>query len=1183
MSNKEIQSVDDRKEFKLSTFSIDNSISVLVMLFLITVVGIQSYLTIPKEAQPDITIPNIIVITLYPGVAPEDMESLITQKLEDKLNEIADVKKLSSTSTEGYSSINVEFETSVNIDEALQKAREKVDLAKPDLPQAAEDPMIQEINFSEFPIMQINLSGQYSLDRLKKIAEDLKDKIEGIPSVLEVDMAGELEREVKIDIDLPKLKYYGLSFGDVIKAVQSENVTIPGGSIDVGSKKFLVRVPGEYKDPELLRDIVIKANADNPIYLRDLAVVDFGFKDRESYARLDGDPVISLSVKKRSGENIIETTANVKQIIEDETPNFPPTTNVKITSEASKNIEDMVANLENNIISGLILVIGVLLFFLGVKNASFVGVSIPLSMFLSFIVLSVLGISMNMVVLFSLILALGMLVDNAIVVVENIYRYLEEGYDNFTAAKKGTGEVAIPIISGTLTTLAAFLPIAFWPGIVGEFMGYLPITLIITLSASLFIGLVINPVLCAKYMSLEGAVDSKPKMTSKGKITISVVVGLLLLIFIVKAPLVTLVSIVIAALLYVINKYAFFPISTWWQASGLSAVIEKYVATLKWALSNPIKSILVAILIFFSSFAVYITFPTALEFFPEGIPPKQLYVQVEGSVGTNVDQTDAIVKEMEKRIHNLPNFEDVESLVATSGKKISGGFGGGGASTHLGTVVVSFKDFIERKGDTFEALEWMRSNLDKGIVGATIVVEKQQSGPPTGKPVNLEISGKNMDELQRLASEVIKKIENNEVYAKLEGLDTDLPDARPELRIIVDREKAAKFGLSTNMVGMTIRQAVNGIEASKYRDGKDEYDITVRVAEKYRNDLNGIGELTVMADKGRQIPLSEIATWYVDESFGGIRRIDLNRVISIAADVRSGFTPNDVLAEVQTLLGDFSKQMPKGYKLQWTGQNQEQQKAQAFLGGAFLLALFLIAFILISQFNSLIKPFVVLTSIMMSIAGVFFGMAIFRMPFVIIMTGIGIVSLAGVVVNNAIVLIDYVDILRFRDKMKTHDALIQAGLTRFRPVVLTSITTVLGLIPLAIGFNFDFITLFVNPIEFFTNIGLYVYSGGEQAAWWSAMATTVIVGLTFSTMITLVLVPVLYLSFERFANFLTEFFRGKEFAQAKLEAEINGLSVEEVLQNNGSTNGNSYHNEVQNGNENVNSESGFTNDVNKIN
>lgn len=1159
MSTQIKQSVEERKEYKISSFSIDNSVSVLVMLFLITVIGIRSYLAIPKEAQPDITIPNVIVITIYPGVAPEDMESLVTQKIEDKLNEIGDIKKMSSTSTEGYSSINVEFETSVNIDEALQKVREKVDLAKPDLPPAAEEPMIQEINFSEFPIMQINMSGQYSLDRLKKIAENVKDKIEGIPSVLEVDMAGELEREVKINVDLPRLKYYGLSLGDVIKAVQDENVTIPGGSIDVGSKKFLVRVPGEYKNPEDMRDIVIKANADSPIYLRDIATVDFGFKDRESYARLDGDPVITLSVKKRTGENIISTTAAVKQIIADESEYFPPTTAVKITSEMSKDIEEMVISLENNIISGLLLVIGVLLFFLGVKNASFVGISIPLSMFLSFIIMLSLGITMNMVVLFSLILALGMLVDNAIVVVENIYRYIEEGYDNITAAKKGTGEVAIPIISGTLTTLAAFLPLAFWPGIVGEFMGFLPKTLIVTLSSSLFVGLVINPVLCAKFMTLEGAESKKPKLRKSGKDLLLSILGVFLLIMFASMPIVTLMAIATVVLVHYINKFAFFPISTWWQTSGLNVLIGKYSNTLEWALGNPIKTIAISIGIFVSSFVLFGVFPTPVEFFPEGIPPKQLYVQVEFPVGTNVEETDKIMQEMEARLKLMPNYEDVESVVSTSGKKISSGMDGGGASTHQGTVVISFRDYVDRVGDTFESLEWMRSNLDDGIVGANIVVEKQQDGPPTGKPINLELKGNDMAELERLSAVIIKKIENNDVYAKLEGLDTNLPDARPELRVVVDREKAAKYGLSTNMIGSTVRQAVNGVEASKYRDGKEEYDITVRVAEEYRSDLNGLSELNIMADKGRQIPLSEVATWYVDESFGGIRRIDMNRVISIGADVRSGFTPNDVLAEVKALLAPFERQLPKGYKMEWTGQDQEQQKAQDFLGNAFMLALFLIAFILISQFNSIIKTFIVLTSVMMSTAGVFYGLLILRMPFVIIMTMIGIVSLAGVVVNNAIVLIDYIDLLRFRDRLSIKDAILKAGMTRFRPVILTSITTVLGLVPLAIGFNFDFLVLYSNPMEFFANIGQYVYYGGEQAAWWSSMATAVIAGLSFSTLITLILVPVLYFSFDAASYWLSAFLRGDEYAQAKLTAELEGVSIEQVLDDNSTFNTNGFH------------------------
>lgn len=1140
----------ERKEFGLSSFSIDNNTSVMVLLLLVTILGIQSYLSIPKEAQPDITIPNVIVTTIYPGVAPEDMESLITQKIEDKLTEIGDVKKMSSTSTEGYSSINVEFETSVDIDEAIQKVREKVDLAKPQLPSAAEEPIISEINFSQFPIMQINVSGQYSLERLKKVAEDLQDKLENIPSVLEVKLAGGLEREVKINVNLPKLKYFGLSFEDVIKAIQTENVTIPGGSIDVGEKKFLVRIPGEYKEPENMRDIVIKANKDNPIYLRDIADVEFGYKERESFARLDGNPVISLSVVKRSGENIIETSNRVKEIIRDEEAYFPPTTKVKITGEMSEDIESMVISLENNIISGLVLVIGILLFFLGVKNASFVGISIPLSMFLAFMILQASGITMNMIVLFSLILALGMLVDNAIVVVENIYRYLEEGYDNFEAAKKGTGEVAIPIISGTLTTLAAFLPLAFWPGIVGEFMSYLPITLIVTLFSSLFVGLVINPVLCALFMSLEG--DKKLGMTRKGKLTIGGIVGFVLLIFIVQNPVSWSVLLALAVIVYLINRFAFFPIATWWQRSGLNRLIGVYERSLVWALAHRGTIILVSFITLVSSILLLGRFNAGVEFFPENIPPAQVYVQVETPVGTNAQFTDQIISDMEEKVKTIPQFDDIKSVVATSGQKISAGFGGGGSSTHLGTVSISFVDYQEREHDIFEAIEYMRSTFGEGIIGADIVVEKPQSGPPTGKPINLELRGKEMSKLEKLSQDIIRIIENNPVYAKIEGLDTDLPDSRPELRVIVDRVKAAKFGLSTNMVGNTIRQAINGVEASKYRDGKDEYDITVRVADEFRNDLNALADLNIMADKGRQIPISEIATWYIDKSFGGIKRIDQNRVITISADVRSGYQANAVLAEIRTILQQFEQSLPFGYNFNWTGQQEEQQKAQDFLSRAFLMALFIMAFILISQFNSVIKPAIVLSSVVMSTAGVFFGLVVFQMPFVIIMTGIGIISLAGVVVNNAIVLIDYVDILITRDKVSVYDALVQAGKTRFRPVILTAITTVLGLVPLAIGFNFDFIVLVSDPIEFFANNNLYIYSGGEQAAWWAPMAIAVIVGLSFATFLTLILVPVLFSLTDSVTRWGRRYFKGETREQIAQdmgymgEIMVNGTQVEPV-------------------------------------
>lgn len=1116
----------ERKEFKLSTFSIKNRISVLVLIALIVIIGIRSYVLIPKEAQPDITIPNILVITLYPGVAPEDMESLVTRPIEDELSNISDVKDMTSTSTEGYSNIMMEFNTDVDMDEAMRQVREKVNLAKPDLPSDVEEPMIQEINLSEFPIMQVNISGKYGLEQLKTIAEDLQDRIETIPSVLEANLSGGLEKEVKIDINLPKLKYYGLTFGDVVSAIKSENVTIPGGNIDVGTKKFLLRVPGEYETPKPIEDIVVSAPDDKPIYIRDIATVTFAQKDRETYATLNGNPVISLSVSKRSGENIIETSDAVKQIIDEQLPTYPPTTKVAITSDQSEQISSMVSSLENNIISGLILVIGILLFFLGVRNASFVGIAIPLSMFLSFIILSALGITMNMVVLYSLILALGMLVDNSIVVVENIYRYLEEGFDNFESAKKGTGEVATPIISGTATTLAAFFPLLFWPGIVGEFMSYLPITLIITLSSSLFVALVINPVLCALFMRLEQTpVADKPKMTKKGKITLAIVGGLFLLIALLADFLTWTMLLIIAVILWLLNRYILDPLTHWWQTNAIHRVINTYEKHLRWSLNNGGKVIGIAVSVLLFAFIVFSFLNAGVEFFPEDIPPRDAYVQVEAPVGTNVEFTKSIVDKLASRVPNIPNDQDIEDVLTTAGTAISSGFSSQGQSSHRGTVVINFKDYRLREGSSTKAIEYMRNNFPNGIAGADITVEKPQAGPPTGKPINIEISGKSMDVLKSISEEVLHILENNSVYAKLEGLESDLPESQPEIRIHVDREQAALYGLSTRSIGSTIRQAISGAEASQYRSGKDEYDITVRLAKEFRNDLSALADLNVVAE-GRQIPLSAVADWEMNEGFGGIKHKDSERVITVSADVRSSYQSNAVLKEVQSVLRPYLQNLPTGYSASYTGQQEEQQKAQDFLAGAFIIAIFLMGFILISQFNSISKPLIVLTSVIMSISGVLYGLIIFRMPFGIIMTGVGVISLAGVVVNNAIVLIDYVDILRTRDKMPLFDALVQAGKIRFRPVMLTALTTTLGLVPLAIGFNFDFLVLVSHPAEFFTNLGQYLYMGGEQAAWWSPMAIAVISGLLFATFLTLLLVPVMYLLIEKLRRSSGRFFFG---------------------------------------------------------
>lgn len=1104
----------DRKEFWLSTFSINNRISVLVLLFLIGIMGIVSYFSIPKESFPSINIPNIFVVTVYPGVSPEDMESLVTRKLEDELGNISEVKTMTSTSSEGYSNINLEFDPNVDIEDALQKVREKVDLAKPELPEDAEEPVVQEINFSEFPIMNVNLSGAYEEEILKEIAEDLQDKIEAIPSVLGVDLTGGLEREVQVDVDLAKMKYYGITFGDIIQAISQENVTIPGGDISVGTKKFLLRVPGQYDNTSLLEDIVVKGKEQSPIYVRDVAKVTFGFKERETYSELEGAPVITLGIKKRTGENILDTAKRTKAILDAEIENLPPTTTYTITNDQSKEVVSMVSNLENNIISGLLLVVGVLLFFLGVRNSSFVGISIPLSMFLSFIILGAVGITMNMVVLFSLILSLGMLVDNAIVVVENIYRYLEEGYDNFEAAKKGTGEVAIPIIAGTLTTVAAFAPMVFWPGIVGQFMSYLPKTLIITLLSSLFVGLIINPVICALFMTVDGQ-EKKAQLTKNGRRILMGVVGFFLLIFLASSFVSWMMLIILGVILWLSNKYVLEPIGRWWQRDGLGKLIDRYEGSLVWALNHRISTIAISIAVLISSFFALAMFPTGVEFFPENIPPRDIYIQVETPIGSDVKFTKSIVDEVRDRVQNLPNIVDVNSVLATSGAMITSdpGSSGGGNTPNRGTIALNFVDFQEREGDVFEAMEFLRDHMTNSIVGAKITVEQPPNGPPTGKPVNLEISGNNMAQLTKISDDILKILEGDSVFAKMDGLESNLPEARPEVRIEVDREKAALYELNTNSIGMTVRQAINGVEASKFRDGKDEYDIVVRLNDEYRDDMSTLADLTIFHE-GTQIPLSEVATWEVNDGLGGINHKEAVRVITVSADVRAGYQDNAVLGEVQETLGQYLNELPPGYTFSWTGQQQEQDESFEFLGIAFLIAIFLIAFILVSQFNSIAKPLIILSSVIMSMAGVFYGLVTFQMAFGL-MAFLGIISLAGIVVNNAIVLIDYVDILRERDGMDLREALIQAGKVRFRPVILTATTTALGLVPLAIGFNFDFIVLVATPLEFFTHLPSYVYMGGEQAAWWGPMAIAVIVGLLFATALTLILVPVLYSIIER--------------------------------------------------------------------
>ncbi len=1090
------------KEFALTSLAVGNRTSVVVLFAFITIAGLVFYRAIPKESFPEIEIPSVAVNTIYPGVSPSDIESLVTRKIEEELNTISGLKELTSTSVEGYASVVAEFETSTNMEEALQKVREKVDLARPEIPSDAEDPTIFELSMSDVPVMQVNIAGGYGLVRLKEIGEDLQERIEAIPAVLRVELRGGLEREVKVDVNLSKLQYYNISFDDVLSAIRQENVNIPGGTIDVNGVKYLVRVDGEFDDPAVVGDLVVETIGGRPIYVRDVATVEFAFAERRSYARLGEEPVVTLDIIKRSGENIIATAEAVRAEIEAMRPLFPPSTIISITSDMSADIGEMVSSLQNNIISGLILIVGVLLFVLGLRTSIFVALSIPTSMFLSFIVLWVLGVSMNMVVLFSLILALGMLVDNAIVIVENIHRFIEEGWDRRTAAKKATGEVAAPVVAATATTLAAFTPLLFWPGIAGQFMQYLPLTLIVTLSSSLFVALVIVPTLCSLFLD---PANARPRPLNRpARLLLVGCVALVLLLVGLANPLTALLFVVTAGGLWLLHARLLDRMGRAFMTQGFPRLMRWYERRLRWALDHRATVLAGSVAALVATIMVYGAFAAPVEYFPEDIPPATIVVAVEAPVGTSAAVTDGYARRLKGELAGIAGIDDAETVVTTVGAGGGGGpMGGGGPSgPEAGRITVSMVDYQDRRFDVFTTLAEMQERVGTDLAGAEVRVDQIAEGPPSGPPVNIEISGEDPLLLEELANRAIDLIEAAPVYTRLVGLESDMDDGRPELQVEVDRERASLYGLSTNDVGFAVRAAINGLEAAKYRTGNDEYDIVVRLREEDRREVTALEQLTAFAD-GKQVPLLSVADWSVSEGYSSIRRKDMDRVATVSAEVASGYNSNDVRGEVEALLADFSAGLPPGYAMAFTGEQEEQEEAQTFLMTAFMMALMLIALILISQFNSVVKPLIILSSVIMSTIGVLIGLMVFRMPFVIIMTGVGVISLAGIVVNNAIVLIDYIDVLRRRDGLNLREALVQGGKTRLRPVLLTALTTALGLVPLAIGLNFDFFGLF-------TSLSPELFWGGEQAAWWGPMAVAVIVGIIFATFLTLILVPVLY-------------------------------------------------------------------------
>jgi len=1124
------------KSFGLSNLALKNSISVYVILVIILLAGVTAYTSMPKESFPEIKQSIIYVNTAYPGNSPVDIENLVSRPLEKEINSISGIKKMKSQSVQDFSIIVVEFNVDVSVEEALADVKDAVDKAKKELPSdLPADPSVVELDFSEMPVMNLNLYGNLPYEDLKEHAEYLEDKIEDLQEISAVDIAGLQDKEVKIMVNLPQLEALQLSLNDIVRAVQAENATISGGDIKMidgeNVSRRSIRIDGEFKDFNKINDVVVKNEDQKVVYLRDIAEIRFGEVEPTSFARLEGKPVLTLDIKKKSGANLIVASEEIQKILVDaKTNRFPNELNTVITNDQSKITLNMVSNLESSIYMGIILVVLVLMFFLGLRSALFVGIAIPLSMLLGFIFLNIGGNTLNMMVLFSLILSLGMLVDNGIVVVENIYRLRSEGYSKKDAAKLGVGEVAVPIISSTATTIAAFFPLLFWKSLVGEFMKFLPITVIIVLSASLFVGLVINPVVTRSFMK-----TSEEEAVKKGHFwRNTLIVFVAGLIFFFMKPIIGGLLIAIAIFL-ILNKFLLQPASVKFMNNFLPKLERGYGKVLRYCLSHRAILMLGTIfLLFFSIIGFFMSKPKIL-FFPDN-EPRMAIVYIETPLGTDIETTNRITKELEAKVDKAiaPYRNIVEAQLAQVGERTGDPREGpqSGNSPHKAKITVSFIEYKDRQAisdvSTSKILEAVRDAV-ANYPEANITVDKDKNGPPVGKAINVEVRGEDFLKLISY-TEKIKKIMEDANVAGVDKIKSDLETGKPELIFSVNRDAAGRFGVSTQQLAMAIRDALFGREASKYKEGEDDYKIQVRLADEYRYSLSALENMkvTFRNNKGRmvQIPISSVATLEYSSTFGSIKRQDMERVISIFSNVKEGYNPTEIVGKLKLILAQDAPEV-EGITWKFAGEQEEQDASSSFLGNAMLMALFVVFLIIVTQFNSILNPIIIMISILFSTIGVFLGLWIFNMPFVILMCGIGIISLAGVVVNNAIVLIDYINQLRARKKddlgidqenllseEEVNELIVKGGTTRLRPVLLTAITTVLGLIPLATGLNFDFEGLL-------TRLSPNIYWGGDNASFWGPMSWTIIFGLTFATFLTLILVPVMYSLMEQLQRWIS--------------------------------------------------------------
>ena len=1152
--NKNQQNKTD-KEFKLSTWAINNKTTMYVAIFLILVLGISAYFSMPREDFPEIKETKIYISTLYPGNTAEDIEKLITDPLEDQLKGLSGVVEITSTSQEDYSMIVVEFDDDMNVEVAKQRVKDKLDTEKasedwPTFNGAKVDPNAFDLSMSEeIPFLNINISGDYPLQKLKEFAEYLQDDIEDLSEVKQADIRGVQDKEVEIAVDIYKMMAVKVSFDDITSAIQRGNVTSSAGNLIASGQRRTIRILGEIDAPSDLENFVIKSERGNSIYLKDVATVSFREKDRTTFARKEGKQVVMLDVKKRAGKNMVAAAEQVKVLVEEAKASyFPSNLKVKVTNDLSDKTIGQVDDLVNNIIFGIILVVTVLMFFLGFKNALFVGFAIPMSMFMSLMILGAMGYTLNTMILFGLIMGLGMLVDNGIVVVENVYRLMdEEGLSRVEAAKKGIGEIAYPIIISTVTTVAAFVPLGLWPGLFGQFMIYFPITLSVVLGSSLVVAIFFNSVLVSQFMTTEDKEMPLNKIIRTSLIVGGI--GSIILVFGGAYRGLGTVMVFTAIMLWV-YRLILRKAANYFQRNTLVWLENTYEKLLKGALTSwkPIGITIGTFLLLFAAFGGFGwsvgTQRTKIEFFPDN-KPNQVVVYIEYPEGTDIYETNKITKEIEERVYSVLNEDiymdgDRNFMVESSVSQVGEGAGNpqtdGGSSTempHKGKITASMRQYKYRRGFDSEELRQKVQEALTGIYpGVLISVEKDANGPPTGAPINIELEGNDYEELIATA-EKMRAYVNTRNVPGIDELKIDVNKDKPSMKVIVDRKKAGELGVSTGQVGQQLRNAIFGAKAGIYKEDGEDYDINVRFKEDIRYNKSALFNQKITfrdmaSGQIKAIPVSAIAKQSNSSGFSAIKHRDTKRVVTVYSQLAPGYVDAAaVVNQIKEEMKNFEGK-PATIKIDYTGQIEEQNKQQAFLGGAFFKGLALIFFILIFQFNSVSKPAIIMIAIFLSFIGVFGGIVLTGSSFVIMMTMMGIISLAGIVVNNGVVLLDYTQLLidRRKEKLGVEDtaylpkkelleAIIKAGKARLRPVLLTAITTILGLIPLAIGLNIDFFSLFG---EFDPKI----YMGGDNVIFWGPLAWAVIYGLFIATFLTLIVVPILFFLITQFKMWLNK-------------------------------------------------------------